>query len=360
MKPQIVNSKMNRFVIKSRIVKAAIFIMSVLMVAVMTGSLYFRERVYIIDNGVTKELMTSEEDVYAILKFGGYTLNPNDRVSYEQGDANTAYITIYRAFDVKVNADGETYAVSMLEGTAAQALARAGVTLGEEDTADISLSENVKEGMVINVSRVTYELKQTTEELPFETEYRDNSNMAIGSEKVVVEGEPGEISNFVRLKYVDGVLSGSSPVLETVTKQPVTQIVERGTALAVPYAEMADPEALTLVNGIPESYTRVVSGKSTAYTAYRGARTASGRYAEIGTVAVNPNVIPYGSELYIVSQDGRKVYGYAIAADTGLGLMDGTVAVDLYFGNMDEHYYDSCNWGAVMVDIYVLSEGYGY
>ena len=129
--------------------------------------------------------------------------------------------------------------------------------------------------------------------------------------------------------------------------------------VAEPYAKMDDPTALKLENGLPTSYTRIVSGKSTAYTAGYGARTASGRLAEIGTVAVNPNVIPYGSELYIVAQDGSRVYGYAIAADTGLGLMDGTVLVDLYFGNRAEHYYDSCAWGAVNVDIYVLSEGSG-
>ena len=138
-----------------------------------------------------------------------------------------------------------------------------------------------------------------------------------------------------------------------------TQVVERGTASAVPYSKTSDPEAVKLVNGIPENYTRVLSGKSTAYTAGYGARTASGRAAEIGTCAVNPNVIPYGSKLYIVSHDGRKVYGYAVAADTGLGLMDGTVLVDLYFGSMADHYYDSCAWGAVQVDIYVLEEGNG-
>ena len=54
------------------------------------------------------------------------------------------------------------------------------------------------------------------------------------------------------------------------------------------------------------------------------------------------------------------MYGYAIAADTGLGMMEGTVLVDLYFGNRYDHYGDSCRWGAVYVDVYVLSEGSGY
>ncbi|MGN1422325.1 MAG: G5 domain-containing protein [Oscillospiraceae bacterium] len=359
MKPQIVNAKMNRLIAKNQIIKLALFLMALAAVALMTGNLYFRDRVYITDNGVTREIMTSETDVYAILRSGDYTLGANDRITYVQGDESTAYITIHRAFDVIVNADGNTVAVPVIGGTAAQVLEKAGVELGQYDIADCELSDEVSEGMTINVTRISYNVRENTSEIPFETEYIDNSNLPIGTENVVTEGKNGVRTYFVKETYVDGKLSNQELTENVVTEEPVTQVIERGTALRTPYAKMDDPTALTLVDGLPESYTRVVSGKATAYTAGYGAKTASGRLAEIGTVAVNPNVIPYGSELYIVARDGSKVYGYAIAADTGLGLMDGTVAVDLYFGNRAEHYYDSCAWGAVYVDIYVLSEGNG-
>lgn len=359
MKPQIVNAKMNRVLLRSRIIKAAMLVMSILMVTMMTGSLYFRDRVYITDNGVTRELMTSETDVYAILRYGDYTLGENDRVTYEPQNDSTAYITIIRAFDVTVTADGTTSVIPTIGGTVEDMLERAGVVLGADDEINFELTDEVSEGMEITVTRISYERRVSTSEIPFETEYIDNSNLPIGTENVVTEGIPGTHSYVVKEKYVDGELAGKELILDAVTEKPVNAVIERGTALRTPYAKMDDPTALTLVNGLPESYTRVVSGKSTAYTAGYGARTASGRLAEIGTVAVNPNVIPYGSELYIVAQDGSRVYGYAIAADTGLGLMDGTVLVDLYFGSMAEHYYDSCAWGAVMVDIYVLSEGNG-
>ena len=114
MKPQMINAKMNKLDLRSRLVKAAMFAATIFMVAVMTGSIYFKDRVYITDNGVTRELMTSESDVYAILKLGNYQLSSNDKVSYEEVSSNTAYITIYRAFDVNVTADGETKAVPMM------------------------------------------------------------------------------------------------------------------------------------------------------------------------------------------------------------------------------------------------------
>ena len=359
MKPQMINAKMNRLMIRGGFIKAAIFAATIFMVALMTGSIYLKDRVYITDNGITKELLTSETDVYAILKLGSYQLGTNDKVSYEETDNNTAYITIYRAFDVNVTADGTTTAVPMIEGTVADVLEKAGITLDEYDELSCALTDKAEEGMDITVTRIEYLTRENTSDIDYETEYTDNSNLVIGTENVITPGVPGKRTYTVKEKYVDGVLTGQELISDEITAQPVNEVIERGTALATPYSKMEDPDALTLVNGIPESYTRVISGKATAYTARRGARTASGRLAEIGTCAVNPNVIPYGSKLYIVAQNGRKVYGYAVAADTGLALMDGTVAVDLYFGNMEDHFYDSCDWGAVQVDIYVIEEGNG-
>lgn len=360
MKPQIVNTRMNRLVKQSKLIKAVLFVTTIMIVAMMSGSLYFRDRVYITDNGVTRELMTSETNVSAILSYGEYTIGEHDRVSYRMEDENTAYITILRAFDVNVSVDGRNITVPAIDETVQELLDKANITLSEHDLIDRSLDEQVSEGMTISITRINYQLRANTSEIPYETIYIDNSNMVIGDENIVTQGENGVRTYVVKEKYIDGVLSGQELSSDDISKEPITMVIERGTALAEPYAKMEDPTALTLVNGLPVDYTRIVSGKATAYTAGYSAKTASGRKAEIGTVAVNPNVIPYGSELYIVAQDGSRAYGYAIAADTGIALMDGTVAVDLYFGNKYDHYYDSCRWGAVQVDIYVLSEGEGY
>lgn len=360
MKPQRENTKMNKLLKQSKVIKAALFMTAVMVIGMLSGSLYFRERVYITDNGVTTELMIDETNVEAILEFGGYSVGENDRVTYSAQDERTAHITITRAYDITVSVDGKEIKIPVIDGTVAEALDKAGIVLGENDLIDCGMEDEVSEGMNITITRINYQLRATTSEIPFETIYVENSNMVIGEERVVTEGENGVRTYVVKEKYIDGVLSGQELTADNVEKEAIAKVIERGTALAEPYAKMEDPEELTLVNGLPENFTRIVSGKATAYTAGYNAKTASGRPAEIGTAAVNPNVIPYGSELYIVSQDGTQVYGYAIAADTGVALMDGTVAIDLYFGNKYDHYYDSCRWGAVQVDIYVLTEGEGY
>lgn len=356
MKPQLVNSKMNTMIKQSRIIKLAIFLSIVMTVVLTTGSLYFRNTVYITDNGVTREYKTNQSDVYAILREEKYTLNPNDTVSYTKSlKDRTGYIEILRAFDVTVNADGESIVIEKAAGTVSDALEAAGITLGANDTVDINLYNQIFPGIEINVTRISYVDREQEEEIPFATEIIENTNRAMGYEETLTAGENGVRTVYLRDTYVDGKLVSTDEMYEKVSAKPVTEVVEIGTSFKEPYAKMEDPTALKLVNGIPENYTRIVSGKATAYSAKPGAKTASGRYAVVGTVAVNPNVIPYGSEVYIVAQDGSIVYGYAIAADTGLGMMEGTVAVDVFMGS----YADSCRWGAHYVDIYVLSEGHG-
>lgn len=340
--------------LKGKIVKLGIFAASLVMMAMLTGLLYFKNTVYVTDNGITREIKTNETDIYAILRSEDYELGINDRVSCTSDSDNYEHIIIHRAFDITVTADGKTQTLPVTDGTAEEALKNAGIKLGEFDKLSCGFDDKVYAGMEITVTRIEYVTKTVEDDIPFDIEYVDNSNQAIGYEKVLTEGENGRHTVTVKETYVDGKLTETMQLSETVSKQPTTEVIERGTAINVPYAKMSDPTALKLVNGIPENYTRVVSGKSTAYSARAGARTASGRYAVVGTVAVNPNVIPYGSELYIVSPDGT-VYGYAIAADTGLGLMDGRTTIDLFMGS----YEDSCRWGVHYVDIYVLSEGNG-
>ena len=103
-----------------------------------------------------------------------------------------------------------------------------------------------------------------------------------------------------------------------------------------PYERIVNAEWVDLSIQEPLTEKHVVSGIITAYCScskccgqysaeYNGgiAITTTGTIAEAGrTVAVNPNVIPYGAHVWI---DGHEY----IAEDTGSGLKDG-VHVDIY------------------------------
>ena len=79
---------------------------------------------------------------------------------------------------------------------------------------------------------------------------------------------------------------------------------------------------------------------ATAYT-WTGYRTATGTWPSRGTVAVDPRVIPLGTELHI------EGYGPAVAADTG-GAIKGQ-KLDLYMDSKDE----CLQWGRRKVEVQI-------
>ena len=62
--------------------------------------------------------------------------------------------------------------------------------------------------------------------------------------------------------------------------------------------------------------------------------TAIGTLCRVGAIAVDPTVIPYGTEMYIVSNDGKYIYGIATAEDCGKSIKGNRI--DLYFDTTDE------------------------
>ena len=119
-------------------------------------------------------------------------------------------------------------------------------------------------------------------------------------------------------------------------------------------SQMVPPANLTFdENGVPENYLYCIEGKATAY--YGGYMTATGSAVRPGVVAVDPREIPYGTEMWIVSADGRFTYGFARAEDTGGFIYwPKGATVDLYMNT----YSDCCVWGWRGVKIYVLPTYY--
>ncbi len=90
----------------------------------------------------------------------------------------------------------------------------------------------------------------------------------------------------------------------------------------------------------PEREPETVTFEATAYT-WTGNRTATGTWPSRGTVAVDPRVIPLGTELHI------KGYGPAVAADTG-GAIKGQI-IDLYMDSEHECW----QWGRQKVEVQI-------
>ncbi|MGI5893170.1 MAG: 3D domain-containing protein [Candidatus Merdivicinus sp.] len=318
----------------------------------LMGAVTYRNAIRILDDGKHPDMILSESnDPQTILKEAEITLGEYDKIKFTETGNRVYLLEIDRAFDVAFDNGGTLTTVPMLENeTVADLLQRAGVSLGEEDIITPALTEVVTPETTVTLQRITYETHIASETIPYETIEQHTPLLKDGKTRQLEEGSNGSQTRTTVNKYINGVYQETISETVEVTKAAVNEVVLYGDSSAT-VTTLEVPADLQLdSNGNPVNYSKKITGKGTAYSAWDGAKTASGRYAIPGHVAVNPNVIPYGSKLYIKSSDGKFVYGYAIAADTGIALMDGRVTVDLYF----DTYLESCLFGAKTMDIYVL------
>lgn len=333
--------------------------------ATLIGSIFISSNlsvVKVIDGDQTNKVVTAKnKSSVEIIRQAGFALSDNDAYSVNSTDDSVKAIKIIRAFDMKVVDGGEEKTISAVNGTVGEALENSGIALPSgDDKINVDLKAEAEEGMEIKIDRVKYVTETKTKTVKFKTVTKNDNTLASGKTKVSVEGVNGEKKVTTTKTYVNGKLTDTK-VTEKVTKKAVDKVVLKGTKKAVKAASKTTSSNKTTasdntgsktltINGKEVSYSKVLTGSGTAYTAPSGALTATGKPARVGLVAVDPRKIPYGTRLYITTVDGSRTYGYAIAADTGGALRNGSALVDLYYNTERE----CINFGRRQVKVYIL------
>lgn len=268
-------------------------------------------------------------------------------------------VDVIEAKSVTIIQGSEETTVKLAKGTVSDALAFAGIKTDGSQIVTPIANTVISDGMIVTIKQVTYEEKTETKPIEFKTIEKKTDSLYAGETKVHQKGVNGEEQITKKIKYIDGEKVSEEVIKAKTTKEPVDEIIyvgtkeKAGTSTASSSSSSASTgSGNTFVdqNGAVVAYKQVISGSGTAYTAPSGALTATGVAAYHGGVAVNPNIIPYGSKLYITSTDGSFVYGYATAVDTGGALMDGSAVVDCFYNT-----YDECvNFGRRNVNVYIL------
>lgn len=321
-----------------------------------SGFTVFTHRVTINDEGAVNSFVSLSDDSQEILEDAGYTISPNDEVITSRTGSQIT-ITIHRALDVSLLFDGKEEQIQVRPGsTVANALSSATVTLGPNDLISCDPNTIVTDGMQIIIQRVTLSDRTMDEVIPYGQVRKETNALYQGQTRVESPGQNGVLTHHYQDTIVDGVVTATNEIGYTITTPAVDEVILVGTkqrvtqapAKGVGKSQLTAPASLQLdSNGIPTNYKKVLTGRGCAYTG--GSKTSTGKTPMPGYVAVNPNVIPYGTQMYIVSQDGY-VYGYAIAADTGGSCMANDILVDLYMNSQQE-----CkNFGSRTVNIYIL------
>jgi uncharacterized protein YabE (DUF348 family)/3D (Asp-Asp-Asp) domain-containing protein len=320
-----------------------------------TIRIYRAKVVFLNDDGSVTRLKAAGT-VQRLLTMNGVALQERDKLNVKRTDLleNGMQIIIERAFDVAVLDYGETYSLTLTDGTVAQALELAGLSLQGDDFVAPPQDTVLEPGLTIHVSRVSYRERSKKTVIAYETKSKKSSKMDLGKSKVEQKGENGGKESLYQDKYINGVRAESVLISETVRKEPVMEIKTIGTRAAklraglTPISELRPPASLRIVNGIPADYKDVIVGTAKAYSG--GGVCAVGVKVKPGYIAVDPKQIPYGTQLWVVSNDGKYIYGYAIAADTGGFVKKKSCTVDLYMPNESM----CIQWGHRGVTIYVL------
>jgi len=294
------------------------------------------------DEELPVELFSTRGTVGAALTALGTDYTPHDIVSPAPDAPLTArtHVFVERALEVTLTVgDGEKELVYTHGDTVADLLSEQGVKLSKLDSVAPKAGTELKDGLDVAVTVVNEAIEDEEIPVPFETIYVDEPTLTEGESYVSQYGVDGYVLQQWKVVYKNGEEISRELVSEEVYAFTY-QIVAVGTAPPVAVAAAvsappppSDPDCPQTMSVWATWYNAASAGDST---------TATGTTVKKGTVAVDPSVIPLGTQMYIPG------YGYGWAEDTG-GAVKGNI-IDLGYGPNDV-----LDWHSQYIDICILN-----
>lgn len=336
--------KVKRLALERKVlfIRVAAILLPLAIALLLLSQTAFAQTTYVITDG-SRVLVhtTSATDPKDVLGEAGLELGADDTYT-TQAIAGVAEINVRRSQTILIDYYGEQMEVVSFGETVEQLLTRLNLSWSEEDTISLPLDTDTYDGMELAVASVIRQDQTYTAALAYDTVYCSDASLPEGTEMVLTEGENGEVVCNATVTYVNGVESERTIHSERVISQPVDEVVAVGCGEEAVQEEADEmpvigDSTITLSTGEVLTYTHTMRSLATAYhcEGYVGT-TAIGTTARVGAIAVDPSVIPYGTRMFIVSEDGEYIYGIATAEDCGnLDFICGT-RVDLFFDTKHE------------------------
>lgn len=291
------------------------------------------------------DTMSSANTVTDLLSELGITVREVDLVQPGLTAPLTAGLTVRLApaRSVNLKLDGKDQTLYTQAQTVEDILRVLDVDPGPDEVLSLPRSTLVTNGMNLTIGLNRTFTEEVQEQILPETVYDTDSSLAAATIRVV-PGAPG-----VRLiKYTvttkSGVETGRTLLSSEVVQAPVAAHQVTGTKAAPARPTLDAPD-------YTGTYSRKITAKATWYNASQGGKTrsdpaygitATGVRLDYGVCAVDPNVIPLGSWIYVPR------YGKCLAADTG-GAIKGNI-IDLGFPESA----GGQPWFTQTLDIYLL------
>jgi len=307
----------------------------------------------IAEDGREVRSTSSRTTVAQALREAGVVIGPGDIVTplLQSRLEPDMRVGVRHATMIVVSLLGHDKLVYTHARTVGEALTAAGIRVPDGAYIDPPAETAIVAGMSVALTQVVAADDVQYKTVFAGTVYEPDEDMLSGETRVV-EGSDGVLVRRYVITYVNGEEAGRELVEEYYDPEPVDTVIYYGVApedeptafvtapepadTATPAGEFAGARTL---NVWATWYNPASAGRPPGDPDY--GRTATGVMVTYGIVAVDPNVIPLGTRMYIPG------YGYGIAADTG-GAIKG-YTIDLGFPDGVE-----VDWATQWVDIYIL------
>lgn len=241
-------------------------------------------------------------------------------------------VQINRSRPVTVRIDGRVIITRTTAETVQEALVELGIALSGLDY--VIPNETAPFAAEIRVVRVTETFEIIEEALPYRTILRPDGNLPLDVRATLQPGEQGVFRRRYRTRLEDGQMISHVQLDSWIEKHPIDEIVVYGTQIQIRTrpTEIGQIEYWRVLTMNVGAYSPALAGKN---------MTSTGEILRKGVVAVDPAVIPLGSQVYI------EGYGQAVAAD----VLPEASGLSIMLGYEDDHIQP---WSGE-VEVYVLT-----
>jgi 3D (Asp-Asp-Asp) domain-containing protein len=233
------------------------------------------------------------------------------------------------------------YTVHSAAATIAELLAAQHVAIGPNDEVTPPLYVPPVPHDVVRVTRVRVWTSHERHAIAPGLRERSDANLAFGTTRTLDPGSPGLRETTVRFERRDDARPTRTVLASRIIRTPRPRLIARGVAEYASLAHVAEQGFNSALHFAGSALHMI----ATAYTAgcYGcSGITATGKHAGFGVIAVDPSIIPLGTQLFIPG------YGRAIAGDTGGAIVGHRV--DLGMNTLAQ----ALRFGRRSVTVYVL------
>lgn len=319
--------------VKYRQSKVVLIIALLLASLLATGFVWAYKKVHIMADGQNYTVNTLYKNPNRILNNAGITIGSDDEIRLSTPSVdNGTVIEVFRAVPVFVIYQGKTMNLITGKPTVREVADQLGIP---REKVKLIPGDDARPVAGMNIRAVTLSEKIEEQELPdvYQVVRQPDPTLEKGVEETVQAGENGLKKATVRVKFEDGIKVSTDVLSEIVAVSSKSQIIRVGTRDTVDTSRGA------------MRFRDIRYMEASAYLPTDGSAqglTATGIAARHGIVAVDPDVIPLGTRVYIPG------YGLALAADTGGAIVGDKI--DLCVESSSEAW----RFGRRTVKVYVL------